>query len=45
MEQSDIKELVKILKDFKRNEDWDLIDEAILYLEDYLDEPDYTIND
>jgi hypothetical protein len=44
MEQSDIKELLNILKNALKIEDWDSIEEAIEYLEDFRDDDD-TLDD
>ena len=38
MEQSDIREVVKLLESAMKSECWDSVDEAILYLQDYLDD-------
>jgi len=38
MEQTDIKEVIKLLKQSQKLEDWELVDEAILYLDDYLED-------
>ena len=38
MNESDIIEIIDILKRAKSTEDWDDVDEAILYLKEYLDE-------
>lgn len=38
MEQSDIKEVISILKSAKKMEDWDSIDDAIEYLQDFIEE-------
>jgi hypothetical protein len=40
MEQTDIKEVIKLLKQSQKLEDWEMVDEAILYLDDYLDHED-----
>jgi len=37
MNESDIKEIVEILKSAIKSEDWDEVDEAKNYLEEYLD--------
>jgi len=41
MDQADIKEILSLLKSSHKTEDWDLVDEAISYLEEYLDDSDY----
>jgi hypothetical protein len=41
MEQSDIREVVNLLECAIKSECWDNVDEAILYLRDYLDDDDY----
>ena len=38
MNESDIIEIIDILKRAKSTEDWDDVDETILYLKEYLDE-------
>lgn len=38
MENTDIKELFLMLKDAHKTENWDLIEEAIYYIKEYLDE-------
>jgi len=40
MEQTDIKEVIKLLKQSQKLEDWEMVDEAILYLNDYLEDND-----
>jgi len=39
MNQSDIEYLVKLLKDAKKSEDWDSVEEALEYLQEYLENP------
>lgn len=41
MDQADIKEILSLLKSSYKTEDWDLVDEAISYLEEYLDDSNY----
>lgn len=41
MDQADIKEILSLLKSSYKTEDWELVDEAISYLEEYLDDSDY----
>ncbi len=38
MDQSDIREVLNLLKSSYKTEDWYLVDDAISYLEEYLDE-------
>lgn len=38
MEQSDIKELIKLLKESHKLEDWAIVEEAVEYLSDFLDD-------
>jgi hypothetical protein len=38
MEQTDIKEVIKLLKQSQKLEDWEMVDEVILYLSDYLED-------
>lgn len=38
MSQEEICEIVQILKDSKSEKDWDLVDEALVYLTNYCDE-------
>lgn len=38
MEQSDIREIVKLLNSSIKTQDWDIVEEAVSYLKDYLDE-------
>ena len=40
MEQTDIKEVIKLLTQSQKLEDWEMVDEAILYLNDYLEDDD-----
>ena len=41
MDQADIKEILSLLKSSYKTEDWELVDEAISYLEEYLDDSNY----
>jgi len=41
MDQADIKEILNLLKSSHKTEDWDIVEEAISYLEEYLDESEY----
>ena len=45
MEESDIQEVKKLLKQAYNLEDWEMVDEAIDYLSDYCDEPSNDEND
>lgn len=38
MDIADIKEIISLLKEAKNNENWDLIDEVLDYMSDYLDD-------
>ena len=40
MEESDIKDIIKILKQSQKFEDWELVEDAISYLREYLRESD-----
>lgn len=40
MDEFDIKEILDILKQAEKTQDWDLINEAISFMEEYLDEED-----
>jgi hypothetical protein len=40
MEESDIKEVLDILKQAEKTQDWDLVNEAISFMEEYLDNED-----
>jgi hypothetical protein len=40
MEQTDIKEVIKLLTQSQKLEDWEMVEEAILYLNDYLEDDD-----
>jgi hypothetical protein len=42
MDQADIKEILSLLRSAYKREDWDLVDDAVSYLEEYLDESDYN---
>ena len=41
MDQAYIKEILNLLKSSHKTEDWDLVEESISYLEEYLDESEY----
>jgi hypothetical protein len=41
MDQADIKEILGLLKSSYKTEDWDLVEEAISYLEEYVDDSEY----
>lgn len=45
MEQDDIKEVIKVLEEAVKLEDWRLIDEALDFLTDFLDEEDEESSD
>lgn len=38
MDQSDILEVVRLLEDAMKTENWDNVEEAVFYLKDYLDD-------
>lgn len=40
MDEFDIKEVLDILKEADKNQDWDLVNEAISFMEEYLDDED-----
>ena len=40
MDEFDIKEVLDILKETEKNQDWDLVNEAISFMEEYLDNED-----
>lgn len=40
MDQSDIKEVIRLLEHALRSECWDSVEESITYLQDYLDDGD-----
>lgn len=40
MDEFDIKEVLDILKESEKNQDWDLVNEAISFMEEYLDNDD-----
>jgi len=40
MDEFDIKEVLDILKEAEKNQDWDLVNEAISFMEEYLDNED-----
>ena len=39
MEQSDLKEILNMLNLAVKTQDWDIIDEVRLYVDDYIDDP------
>jgi hypothetical protein len=38
MDQSDIKYIIEVLSDAKTSQDWDLVDDAVETLKEFLDE-------
>ena len=40
MDEFDIKEVLDILKEAEKNQDWDLVNESISFMEEYLDNGD-----
>ncbi len=38
MEESDIKEIIKMLRSSIKNDDWDLVQESIDYMNDFLED-------
>lgn len=40
MDEFDIKEVLHILKQAEKTQDWDLVNEAISFMEEYLDDED-----
>lgn len=45
MEQSDIKEILSLLKKSIKQEDWDCVVESIEYLEEFIDDVDEENDD
>ena len=42
MDEFDIKEVLYILKESEKTQDWDLVNEAISFMEEYLDNGDVS---
>ena len=42
MDEFDIKEVLDMLKESEKTQDWDLVNEAISFMEEYLDNGDVS---